>query len=223
MTSHFESREQAGKLLAEKLIQFKNLDPVILALPRGGLPVAHEIASSMNAPLDIVLVKKIGAPGHEEFAIGAMAEDEKPILNINLIDEFQFDPDAIGDIIENRIIEIRRRARVYREVRPAVKLEGRSVIVVDDGLATGATMKAAIEWLKTKKIKKIIVAVPVSSKTAANEIKEEVNHFISLLIPDNMMAVGMWYSNFPQVSDQEVISFLKKHNNSKEINDADVI
>ena len=210
MNNRFENREHAGIILAEQLKKYQNLDPIILALPRGGLPVAHQIASLLHAPLDVVLVKKIGAPGHEEFAIGAVGEDEKPILNQKLIKQYHFNPEEIECIIVNRITEIRNRAKVYRKAASPLSLEGRNVIVVDDGLATGATMKAAVQWLSTQKIKKIIVAVPVSSKEAAAEVKKMSNDFVSLLIPDNFLAVGMWYKDFPQVSDEEVIQFLLK-------------
>lgn len=210
MMKRFENREHAGKILAEKLLKYQSLEPVILALPRGGVPLAHEIASKMGAPLDIVLVKKIGAPGNEEYAIGAVAEDEKPILNQKLIMHYKFNPDEIENIIVDRVAEIRRRSKVYRQNLPAVSLEERNVIVVDDGLATGATMLAAIEWLRTQKVKKIFVAVPVSSKEAEEEVRSKVDGFLSLITPDNMMAVGMWYKDFPQVSDEEVLSYLHK-------------
>lgn len=210
MVERFKDRQEAGKLLAEKLLQYKTLNPVILALPRGGVPVAHEVASKLHAPLDVVLVKKIGAPRHEEFAIGAIAEDETPILNQAVIDEFQFDPDEIQDIITDKIMEIRRRSKVYRQKIPAVALKSRAVIVVDDGLATGATMLAAVEWLRNQQVSKIIVAVPVSSLQAAEELKRKVDGFVSLLTPANMMAVGIWYAKFPQTSDEEVLSYFSQ-------------
>ncbi|RPJ70020.1 MAG: phosphoribosyltransferase, partial [Alphaproteobacteria bacterium] len=210
MTNRFENRDHAAKLLAEKLLKFQKLDPIILALPRGGVPIAHEVATKLHAPLDVVLVKKIGAPGHEEFAIGAVAEDEKPILNQKIIKQYQFNSAEIESIIVNRISEIRRRAKAYRQKLPAISLEGRNVIVIDDGLATGATMMSAIQWLRTQNIKKIIVAVPVSSKEAAADIKKVTDDFISLHTPDEFWAVGMWYKDFPQVSDEEVIKILHK-------------
>lgn len=210
MTTYFKNREEAGKILTEKLLEFQNIDPVILALPRGGVPIAYEIALKLHAALDVVLVKKIGAPGHEEFAIGAIAEDEKPILNEKIISQYKFNPDDIENMIIKRISEIRARSKVYRQKYPAIPLKGRNVIVVDDGLATGATMLAAISWLRTQDVKKIIVATPVSSKEAADEIKKNVDEFISLIIPENMMAVGMWYKDFTQVSDEEVLKCLQK-------------
>lgn len=208
MISRFDNREQAGSILAEKLLKYQNSDPIILALPRGGVPVAFEISSKLRAPLDVVFVKKIGAPGHEEFAIGAVAEDEKAILNHKLIMKLKLDPQEVESIIVDRISEIRKRAKVYREKCPAMSLEGRTVIVVDDGLATGATMMAALVWLRSQKVDQLIVAVPVSSREAAEEIKNKADDFISLLTPENMMAVGMWYKDFQQVSDEEVLELL---------------
>lgn len=210
MFKNFENREQAGKILAEKLIEYKDLQPVILALPRGGVPIGYEVAVKLHAPLDVVLVKKIGAPGHEEFAIGAIAEDEKPILDERVINQYRFSAEQIEKIIFNRINEIRARSKIYRSKFPAIPLHDRTVIIVDDGLATGATMKAAISWVKTQNVKKIIVAVPVSSDDAADAIKSTVDVFVSLVIPDNMVAVGKWYQDFQQVSDEEVMQLLQK-------------
>ena len=210
MIKYFKNRIEAGNILADKLLSFQNLDPVVLALPRGAVPMAYEIAKKLHAPLDVVLVKKIGAPGHEEFAIGAIAEDEKPILNHQIISMYKFDPVEIENVVYKRISEIRARAKMYREKYPAVALKGRSVIVVDDGLATGATMSAAITWLRSQEVDKIIVAVPVSSWEAAEDIRSRVDEFISLIVPDNMMAVGRWYKEFSQVSDEEVLECLQK-------------
>ena len=222
MKNRFDNREHAGELLGEDLLKFQKLDPVILALPRGGVPIAQKVATKLHAQLDIVLVKKIGAPGNEEFAIGAVSEDEVPLLNEKLIRQHQYDRSEIENTIINKIAEIRVRKKLYRNKYQQVPLEGRSVVIVDDGLATGATMMAAIEWVKTQKVKKIIVAVPIASKEAAQEIKNMVDEFISLNIPENLWAVGMWYKDFPQVSDEEVIHLLNKQTPAPQITKKDV-
>lgn len=206
----FENREHAGKLLAERLAGYSHYDPVILALPRGGVPIAHIIAEKLHAPLDVCLVKKIGAPGSEEFAIGAVAEDERPQLNEAYIDKHRLNREKIADIITKRIGEIRKRAEMYRKNLHRVPLEGRVVIVVDDGLATGASMKAALRWLRTCNVKKIIVAVPISSTEGHREIERECDEFVSLITSDQMWAVGLWYDEFLQVSDAEVMQLLEQ-------------
>lgn len=206
----FENREHAGKLLAEKLAGYAHYEPVVLALPRGGVPVAHFIAERLQAPLDVCLVKKIGAPGSEEFAIGAVAEDEKPQLNEAYIKKHRLNREKIADIITKRISEIRKRAEMYRKTVHKVPLEGRVVIVVDDGLATGASMKAALQWLKACKVKKIIVAVPIASTQGEEEIAEDCDEFVSLITSDQMWAVGLWYDDFQQVSDAEVMHLLEQ-------------
>jgi erythromycin esterase-like protein/predicted phosphoribosyltransferase len=210
MEGRFENRNHAGKLLAERLLKYQVLDPIILALPRGGVPIAHEISQKLLAPIDVVLVKKIGAPGHEEFAIGAVAEDEIPILNQQVIEQYKFKSEDIENIIVQRIKEIRNRAKEYRQKHSAISLEKRNVIVVDDGLATGSTMLTAIHWLRTQGVKQIIVAVPIASKEAAAEVEKVSDIFLSLLTPDEFWAVGRWYNEFLQVSDEEVIQLLQK-------------
>ncbi|MGZ3808614.1 MAG: erythromycin esterase family protein, partial [Bacteriovorax sp.] len=206
----FKDRQMAGELLAERLESFSHLDPIILALPRGGVPVAHEIAKRLKASLDIVLVKKIQAPDNDEFAIGAVAEDENPILNEAYISEENLDRDKIAKTIEKRIAEMKKRALLYREKLPALSLIGRTVIVVDDGLATGSSMIAALKFLQTKKIKRLIVAVPIASNHGAEKVSHLCDEFISLITSANMVAVGYWYENFPQVTDDEVLTYLEK-------------
>ncbi len=204
----FENRKQAGALLAEKLAGYASINPVVLALPRGGVPLAHEIAEKLKAPMDVCLVKKIPAPGHEEFAIGAVAEDERPDLNESFIRKHKLNREKIAEIITGRISEIRTKAKMYREKIHKVPLKGKAVIVVDDGLATGASMKAALKWLRTQDVKKIIVAVPIASTEGAEDIAEMCDEFVSLITSDEMWAVGLWYEDFSQVTDAEVVHIL---------------
>lgn len=210
----FKNRDEAGTLLAEKLIGLAYLNPIILALPRGGVPVARIIAEKLHAPLDVCLVKKIEAPGSEEFAIGAVTEDELPHLNEAYIKEHKLNREKIADIITKRITEIRKKVRLYREKFPALNLKGRAVIIVDDGLATGSTMLAAVKWLRHQDVKKIIVAVPIASSLGAIELKTHCDEFVSLITSDNMWAVGLWYENFNQISDAEVMHILEKKKSS---------
>lgn len=211
----FENREEAGEILADRLISYKDSDPIILALPRGGVPIARIIADKLHAPLDLILIKKIGVPGNEEFAVGAVAEDEKPILNQELISRYNLDRKIIAGTIADKVKEIRARAKLYRKEFKPVSWEGRTVIVVDDGLATGATMKAALTWLKTKVVKEIVVAVPVSSKEAMTEVKPLCTEFISMILPSDLWSVGFWYHDFQQVSDEEVIKDLRGRKTTK--------
>jgi erythromycin esterase-like protein/predicted phosphoribosyltransferase/pimeloyl-ACP methyl ester carboxylesterase len=208
----YENREQAGKALAEKLLKYIGHEPVILALPRGGVPIAYEISTQLRAPLDVILTRKIGAPGYEEFAIGAVAEDEKPILNEEWIKQNHLDQQKINETITKQIKEIKRQARVYHAKRPSLSLVDKTVIVVDDGLATGATMIAALKWLRTCKVRRLIVAVPVSSKEAAHKVSKMADEFLCLLTPEEFWSVGSWYREFEQVTDDEVLLCLEQRN-----------
>lgn len=203
----YKNREHAGKLLAEKLMEYKTLNPVILALPRGGVPLAFEISSKLEASLDVLFVKKIGDPSNEEFAIGAIAEDEQPILNGQIIKEFKINENEVARIIIEKITEIRRKSKFYRKIIPKISLEGRNVIIVDDGLATGATMEAALNWIKTKNTKKVIVAVAVASVDAFERIKKLGIDCIALQTPPEFWAVGIYFEDFTQVSDKEVLQY----------------
>ena len=222
MRARFDNREHAGKILAEKCQKFSSLDPIILALPRGGVPIAHQVARLLNSPLDVVFVKKIGAPRNEEFAIGAIAEDGKAILNEEIISINKFKKEEIEAIAKDRLAEIKTRSNLYRKYIPQINLEERNVIVIDDGLATGATMEATLLWLKTQKVKKIIVATPVSSQEAGIKIAKLCDEFISLITPQDLWAVGMWYKDFDQVSDDDIIAIFQKQTGVSRIQDRDV-
>lgn len=212
----FENRVEAGKILADKLMSFSGEKPVILALPRGGLPVAAEIAGALHAPLDILAVKKLGAPGHPELAIGAVSEDGIPVLNEELVDALDPERRHVTKAAKMKAEEVRKQVAAYREAMPLVSIKNRFVILVDDGLATGATMEAAIRILKNRGVKKIVVAVPVASSEAYWKLKGEVDDVVALVVPQEFYAVGLWYQDFSEVSDQDAIALLKSQGPSRE-------
>jgi erythromycin esterase-like protein/adenine/guanine phosphoribosyltransferase-like PRPP-binding protein len=207
---NFTDRHQAGKLLAKKLNRFKSEDPVILALPRGGVPLGYEVAQSLNAPLDVLLVKKIGAPSHSEFAVGAITEDEEPLLNRKVIDRFNFDLRQIHEITLRKIKELRAQGKKFRGSRKMIDVENRTVILVDDGIATGSTTKVCIDFLKKKKVKKIIVATPVAPAETIELLRGQVDEIICLMMPEDFFSVGQFYEKFGDVEDEEVIKLLSE-------------
>jgi predicted phosphoribosyltransferase len=212
MTKQFEDRKEGGRALAAKLSRLKDRrDVVILALPRGGVPVAFEVARELNAPLDIFLVRKLGVPGREELAFGAIASGGVAVFNEKVVRALQL-PDALIEVvIEKEQKELERREKVYRVNRPALDLEGKIAVIVDDGLATGATMKAAVAAVRTKKPKRIIVAAPVASRDTCDQIKQRSDDLcICAMTPEPFYGVGMWYRNFDQTTDEEVVEILEK-------------
>jgi putative phosphoribosyl transferase len=201
----FHDRKEAGLALAQKLLHYKDVDGVVLAVPRGGVPVAYEVAKMLHLPLEIILSKKIGHPAHKEFAIGAVS------LTGRIIDPDIYVPE---EYIEQETRRIRMRLKdMYKKYmgdKDPTDIKDKIVILIDDGIATGNTLLSTIQMLKNNKPKKIVVAVPVASPSAAKKIKDQVDEFISLLVPDNFYAVGQFYENFQPVSDEEVISLLNK-------------
>ena len=213
MVSGYRNREQAGQELAHALQHYAEQDDVlVLGLPRGGVPVAAEIAAALNVPLDIFVVRKLGVPGHEELARGAIASGGARVLNYDLIDYLNVDQQAIVATIEKESRELRRREAAYRGDRPPLELGGKTVIVVDDGLATGSTMRAAVQGIHQAQPKKIVVAVPVASREACSEFEHLVDEVICLLTPLEFRAVGLWYEAFWQTSDDEVRTLLQEAN-----------
>jgi putative phosphoribosyl transferase len=208
--SKFNDRQQAGEFLAKKLLHLAHERPVVLALPRGGLPVAGPIARELGAPLDILAVKKIGAPQNPELAIGAVAEDGYPILDDDLIARLNVDRRTLDSLILKKAQEAAQQSELFRREFPMQTVGGRNVIVVDDGLATGATMEAAVRVLRQKRrVKKITVAVPVGSRPAIEKIRALVDEVIYLTAPADFYAVGAWYRSFEQVSDEEALAALR--------------
>lgn len=203
------NRQEAGQKLAQLLEKYKNNpETLVLALPRGGVVVGYEIAQALNLPLDIIVPRKIGAPGNPEYAIGAITETGEGIFNE---EEIKYvDPEWLQKEIEKEKQEAKRRIKVYRGNRPPLNLQGKIIILVDDGVATGFTMRAALFYLKKQKPKKIIVAVPHGAYDSLIKIKEEVDEVVTLFEPKIYWAVGSYYEEFPQVSDEEVIELLNK-------------
>lgn len=209
----FTNRKQAGQLLAKQLKGFTpKSSPLILALPRGGVPIAAEIQQKLGFPMDICLVRKLGAPGHQELAIGAITLNNIYTLNQDIIDSLGITENEIKHIAKIEEIELARRNNLYRKGRPAPVVEGKTVILVDDGLATGATMRAAIKAIKNMKAQEIIVAVPVSAADTYEEIKTEVDQVFCLHISSNFYSVGQFYEEFSQVTDEEVEELLRFNN-----------
>src|SRR3954464_14915093 len=207
----FRDRTDAGRRLAKKLRRYAGRDDVVvLALPRGGVPVGHEVARALGAPLDVFLVRKLGVPGHEELAMGAIASGGVRVLNHSLIGQLRIPAAAIDRVIEREQKEIARREALYREGRPPLPVENRTVVLVDDGLATGATMLAATHAIRAQGPERIIVAVPVASPEACDEFRAHVDQVICAETPENFQAVGVWYENFFQTTDEEVRELLER-------------
>ncbi len=212
MVERFLDRTDAGKQLAEALARFaKRPEVLVLALPRGGVPVAFEVAKALEVPLDVFVVRKLGTPGNEELAMGAIASGGIRVLNQNVVGALHIPPDLIDEAAARELEELERRERVYRKGRAAFDLRGRTVIVIDDGIATGSTMRAAIKALKTA-ASRIVVAVPTVAFETAAELRPEVDELVTLMTPTNFYAVGQWYEDFSQTTDSEVIDLLERAN-----------
>ena len=208
----FENRRQAGRALAEKLRSYEGReDVVVLALPRGGVPVAYEVAKALKVPLDAFLVRKLGIPGQEELAFGAIASGGECVLNSGLVRVLGITQPMIQRITERETAELERRESLYRASRPPANVRGKTVIIVDDGLATGATMRVAVEALKKKMPREIIVAVPIGSKETCEKFAAHADALcVCAVTPEPFFGVGMWYQDFSQTSDDEVRDLLDK-------------
>jgi erythromycin esterase-like protein/predicted phosphoribosyltransferase len=209
----FRDRRDAGRLLAEKLAAYANRpDALVLALPRGGVPVAYEVARALGAPLDVFVVRKLGVPGYEELAMGAVATGGVRVLNDQLVERLGIPEQMIDAVAARELQELARRERRYRGGRPPPDVRGRTVILVDDGLATGATMHAAIEALRQQKPTRIVVAVPTASPETCEEMKTKADDVICAITPEPFQAVGRWYQDFSQTTDEEVEALLSRRN-----------
>ena len=211
MSVQFRDRADAGRYLADRLSAYaKRPDVLVLALPRGGVPVAFEVARVLEAPLDLFLVRKLGFPGHEEFAIGAVATGGVRILDEEVIRTFGVSRGEIEQVTALERLELTRRERLYRDDRPTPDVRSHVVILVDDGLATGSTMRAAVAALRIEGAGRIVVAVPVAPRDTCESLRAEVDEIVCAETPEPFRAVGMWYDDFGQTSDEEVRTLLAR-------------
>jgi putative phosphoribosyl transferase len=212
MQVRFEDRREAGRYLATKLQNYANRDDVlVLGLPRGGIPVAYEVAQALNAPLDIFLVRKLGVPGREELAMGAISTGGVRVLNREVVDQLSIDARTIDHVANEEMSELRRRETAYRGDCPEPQIEGQTVILVDDGLATGATMLAAVTALRQRNPASVVVAVPTASQETCSRFEAYVDEIVCAITPEPFWGVGLWYENFEQTDDAEVRKLLAEN------------
>ncbi|MGZ4303024.1 MAG: phosphoribosyltransferase [Gaiellaceae bacterium] len=214
----FRDRAHAGRVLARALLAYAGRDDVVvLALPRGGVPVAAELARALGAQLDVFVVRKLGLPGHEELAMGAVAPGGVLVLDDRLVRGLGIPDEVLQETVEKELRELERREAAYRAGRPPLDLEGKTVILVDDGLATGATMRAAALALRKVKPARVVVAVPVASAETCDEFRADVDEIVCALTPSPFHAVGLWYDDFSQTSDEEVRELLRDFSDEEEM------
>ncbi len=207
----FPNRRIAGQILATRLEKYANQpDVVVLALPRGGVPVAFEVACALNTPLDVFVVRKLGLPGHQELAIGAIATGGIRVLNEDIVGLFHVPAEIIEQETGQELAELERRERLYRDNLPAPSVRGKTVILVDDGLATGATMRVAARAVRRLQPARIVVAVPTASVETCEEFRSQVDETVCAITPEPFYSVGLWYKDFSQTSDEEVQNLLKQ-------------
>ena len=206
---YFRDRREAGRQLSQHLAAYANRpDVLVLALPRGGVPVAYEVARALHAPLDVFLVRKLGLPGHKEVAMGAVASGGVRVLNSEVVEQLHLPDEVIDTVTRRELQELERRERAYRGDRPFPDVQGKTVILVDDGLATGSTMRAAAESLRQQGPARLIVAVPAGFPQTCAEFRDEVDEVVCAITPEPFYAVGLWYDDFSQTTDDEVRDLL---------------
>lgn len=208
MSIAFRDRREAGERLAEALLPYASRETIVLGLPRGGVPVAFQVARRLDAPLDICIVRKLGVPGHEEFAMGAIASGGVELLSQRMVRSLGLTRDEVAQVVDRERRELERRERAYRDGRAAADVQGRTVIVVDDGLATGASMQAAVMALRRREPAAIVVAAPVAPPTTCEEIRRIADGCVCLRTPEPFLGVGQWYADFDQTTDEEVRALL---------------
>jgi putative phosphoribosyl transferase len=207
----FKDRQDAGRQLAKRLLCYKEEHPIVLALPRGGVCVGYEVARALEAPLDVIVVRKLGAPAQPELGIGAVVDGDHPqgVLNEEVLEILHVSKEYLKMEIDRELQEIRRRQEVYRKGRSPLKVEGQTVIIIDDGIATGGSVRAAIRGIRRSKPKQIVLAVPVAPPDAVHALRREVDDLVCLESPELFSAVGQFYEEFEQVSDDEVVELLE--------------
>jgi len=211
MKGLYRDRTEAGRLLAARLAKYANRsDVIVLALPRGGVPVAFEVAQALHVTLDVFIVRKLGAPGHEELAMGAVASGGVRVINEQVVQQLGIPSALLDQVAERELREIDRRDRSYRGDRPHPDVSGKTVILVDDGLATGATMLAAVRALRAQQPARIVVAVPVAAAETCDALRPEVDEIVCASTPEPFFAVGLWYHDFAQTTDEEVHDLLAR-------------
>jgi putative phosphoribosyl transferase len=208
----FRNREEAGRRLAARLAELgaPGGQALVLALPRGGVPVAAPVARELNGELDVLVVRKLGLPGHAELAMGAVAAGGVRVLNEDVVRSFRVAPEAIELVAERELEELDRRERLYRGDLPPLAVEGREVVLVDDGVATGATMRVAVSALRKRTVARVLVAVPVAAPDVCRALDQEADQAVCLETPEPFIAVGRWYRDFPQTDDEEVRRLLRE-------------
>jgi len=205
MKTQFFNRTEAGQFLAEDLSNYANRENVlVLALPRGGVPAAAEVAKKLNAPLDVFVVRKLGLPGHPELAMGAIASGGVRVFNGEVVNALRIPDEVIDAVSAEELAELQRREKVYRAGLPSLDVEGKTIIVVDDGIATGSTMLAAVSALRQLNADRIVVAAPVIAASSYREIQRKADEVAAVMVPERFDAVGQWYEDFSQTSDEEV-------------------
>lgn len=209
--ARFSDRRDAGRVLARELTAYAGRsDVIVLALPRGGVPVAYEVALALNAPLDIFIVRKLGLPGHEELAIGAIASGGVRVLNEDIIHALNIPEAMINRVAQQELQELGRREQLYRGDRPMLDVQDKTVILIDDGLATGASMRAAVSGVRTQHPARIVIAVPTAAPETCNAFEFEVDEIVCAMTPEPFFGVGKWYENFSQITDEEVHTLLEE-------------
>lgn len=213
MNMRFRDRLEAGRLLAEKLVGYANRpDVLVLGLPRGGVPVADQVARKLNAPLDVFVVRKLGLPGHEEFAMGAITTGGVRVINREVVGALHIADEVIDAVATEEQRELERRERAYRGALPVPDARGKTMILVDDGIATGSTMLAAIQAVRQLNAGRIVVAVPTVARESFLEIAKTADDIVAVIVADDFRAVGLWYEDFSQTTDAEVRQILQRAN-----------